>query len=166
MEMTTLAGFLEYWAKIHGRTRRLLDCIPADAVEWTYAEGKWTLGDLARHLAALERLMFVENAYGRPSLYQGCGEELASGLDGVLTYFDDMNRETVGLLSELSDDRLQERCVTPGGASIPVWKWLRAMVEHHCHHRGQIYLYLAQLGVQTPPLYGLTAEQVEERSSR
>ena len=38
------------------------------------------------------------------------------------------------------------------------------MVEHEIHHRGQIYLYLAVLGVPTPPLYGLTEEQVLARS--
>jgi uncharacterized damage-inducible protein DinB len=47
---------------------------------------------------------------------------------------------------------------------ITVWKWLRAMVEHEIHHRGQIYIYLAMLNVSTPPLYGLTSEQVLERS--
>jgi uncharacterized damage-inducible protein DinB len=39
-------------------------------------------------------------------------------------------------------------------------KWLRAMVEHEVYHRGQLYLYLGLLGVPTPPLYGLTSEQV------
>jgi uncharacterized damage-inducible protein DinB len=34
------------------------------------------------------------------------------------------------------------------------------VTEHECHHRGQIYLYLGMLGVPTPPLYGLTSEQV------
>ena len=38
------------------------------------------------------------------------------------------------------------------------------MVEHEAHHRGQIYLMLGMLGVPTPPLYGLTEEQVRERS--
>jgi uncharacterized damage-inducible protein DinB len=59
---------------------------------------------------------------------------------------------------------LQRKCRIPDGASITVWKWLRAMVEHEIHHRGQIYLYLAMLEVPTPPLYGLTSEQVRERS--
>jgi uncharacterized damage-inducible protein DinB len=39
------------------------------------------------------------------------------------------------------------------------------MPEHEIHHRGQIYLYLAMLGVKTPPLYGLTSEQVRARSA-
>jgi uncharacterized damage-inducible protein DinB len=38
------------------------------------------------------------------------------------------------------------------------------MVEHEVHHRGQLYLMLAMLGVRTPPIYGLTSEQVRERS--
>jgi uncharacterized damage-inducible protein DinB len=57
-----------------------------------------------------------------------------------------------------------EKCATPDGAKITVWKWLRLMTEHEIHHRGQIYLYLAMLEIPTPPLYGLTSEEVRERS--
>jgi uncharacterized damage-inducible protein DinB len=39
------------------------------------------------------------------------------------------------------------------------------MAEHEAHHRGQIYLYLSILGVETPPIFGLTSEQVRERGS-
>jgi uncharacterized damage-inducible protein DinB len=38
------------------------------------------------------------------------------------------------------------------------------MVEHEVHHRSQIYVYLGMLGIQTPPIYGLTSEEVRERS--
>jgi uncharacterized damage-inducible protein DinB len=38
------------------------------------------------------------------------------------------------------------------------------MVEHEAHHRGQIYLYLGLLDVPTPPLYGLTSEEVRARN--
>jgi uncharacterized damage-inducible protein DinB len=41
-----------------------------------------------------------------------------------------------------------------------VWKWLRLLPEHEIHHRGQLYLYLAMAAVPTPPLYGMTSEQV------
>ncbi|MEM8934317.1 MAG: DinB family protein, partial [Acidobacteriota bacterium] len=148
----------------HGRTRRLLDLIPPDRIEWTFREGKWTLGDLVRHLAALERWMFAETIAGRPSRYAGCGRDLADGLEAVVACFDRLNAETVEVLRGLPDGRLGERCTTPDGADLTVWKWLRAMVEHHAHHRGQIYTYLAMLDIETPPLYGLTAEQVHERS--
>jgi uncharacterized damage-inducible protein DinB len=37
------------------------------------------------------------------------------------------------------------------------------MTEHEIHHRGQISLYLALIGVPSPPLYGLTSEEVLAR---
>jgi uncharacterized damage-inducible protein DinB len=36
------------------------------------------------------------------------------------------------------------------------------MVEHEVHHRGQIYLMLNMLEVPTPPIFGLTSEQVRD----
>jgi uncharacterized damage-inducible protein DinB len=68
------------------------------------------------------------------------------------------------IFRRLSDEDLQKKCLTPNGTPITVWKWLRAMTEHEIHHRGQIYLYLGMLGVPTPPLYGLTSEEVLSRS--
>jgi len=64
----------------------------------------------------------------------------------------------------LSDADLQRKIQTPAGVAITSWKWLRAMAEHEAHHRGQIYLMLGMLDVPTPPLDGLTAEEVRARS--
>jgi uncharacterized damage-inducible protein DinB len=108
--------------------------------------------------------MFAENVQGRPSRYPDCRRDLADGYDEVFAFLEHTHAESMEIFSRLSPDDLDSRCETPGGASIPVWKWLRAMVEHEIHHRGQIYLYLAELGVETPPLYGLTSEEVLERS--
>ena len=82
----------------------------------------------------------------------------------ALAFMAKMHSEAVDLLAGLCGQDLMRRCITPGGASIPVWKWLRAMVEHEAHHRGQIYMMLSMLGVATPPLYGLTEEEVRAAS--
>ena len=165
MEIHSIEPFLDYYRRIRKRTLRVIRAIPPERIEWTYREGKWTLGDLIRHLGALERQMFAETVQGRPSRYAGCGRELADGYDAVLAFLDRTHTETLEILAGLSDDDLQGKCTTPDGAEITVWKWLRAMVEHEIHHRGQIYLYLAFLDVSTPPLYGLTAEEVQARST-
>jgi uncharacterized damage-inducible protein DinB len=72
--------------------------------------------------------------------------------------------ESMEIFARLTDEDLQRKCKTPDNAPITTWKWLRLMIEHEIHHRGQIYLYLAMLGVRTPPLYGLTSEEVRARS--
>jgi len=139
-------------------------CIPPDKVEWTHRAGAFTLGDQVRHLASIERYMYAETVAGRPSRYQGCGRELADGYDAVLEYLDRLDAEARGIIGALQDADLQRKCETPAGAPITTWKWLRAMCEHEAHHRGQIYLMLGILGVATPPLFGLTSEEVRARS--
>jgi len=84
------------------------------------------------------------------SAYPGCGRDLADGYDQVMQLVDRLHAESVEILSNLSNADLVKKCKTLDGASITAWKWLRAMVEHEIHHRGQIYLYLAMLGVPTP----------------
>ncbi len=164
MEKETVASFLDYFEKIRARTLRVVSCIPPEKIDWTYREGSFTFADMIRHLAAIERYMYAENAQLKPSRYPGHGRELADGYEGVLEYINRMHAEAMEIFRALSDEDLQKRCLTPGGASIKVWKWLRAMIEHEVHHRGQIYLYLGMLDVKTPPLYGLTSEEVLERS--
>jgi len=154
----------DYFDKVRERTMRVAGCVPPDRVDWAPKEGKFTLGDLMRHLASAERWMFAENAQRKPSRYPGHGKELADGYDDIVKYMRDMHEQAMGIFRGLSEDDLNAKCVTPGGAEITVWKWMRLMVEHEIHHRGQIYLYLGLLDVPTPPLYGLTEEQVRERS--
>jgi uncharacterized damage-inducible protein DinB len=164
MELSRIAPFLEYLERVHGRTRRVIQCIPPHELEWAPAPGKFTFGDIVRHLAGIERYMFAENAHGRPSRYPGHARALADGYDAVIAYYDRLHAESVEQFGALSDDALQRRCLTPGGVSVPVWKWLRSHLEHEAHHRGQLYLMLGLIGVPTPPLYGLTSEEVQSRS--
>jgi uncharacterized damage-inducible protein DinB len=166
MQIQDLPTFLDYFDKIHHRTMRVARCIPPGKLDWTYREGQFTLGDLVRHIATINRYMYAETVSGRPSRYAGCGKDLANGYDEVLEFAERLNRESVEIFAQLTPEDLNRKCTTPDGAPITTWKWLRAMVEHEAHHRGQIYLYLSMLGVATPPLYGLTSEQVRERSLR
>jgi uncharacterized damage-inducible protein DinB len=164
MEIRSVESFLRYYSGIRDRTRRVVDCIPDARMDWRHAPGRFSFGDLVRHLAALERWMFAENAAGRPSTYPGHGPELADGAEAVRRYFEQMHAESLEIFRSLSDADLSRRCTTPAGAEMPVWKWLRAMVEHEVHHRGQLYLMLGMIDVPTPPIFGLTSEEVHARS--
>ena len=165
MEIRSVKQFLEYWGSLRGRTRRVVTRIPPERLEWTYRPGTFTLGDLVRHLATIERYTYAETVAGHPSRYPGCGRELADGYDAVLAYFDRLDAEATTIIGALGDADLERKCQTPAGVAITTWKWLRAMVEHEAHHRGQIYLMLNMLEVPTPPLYGLTSEEVRAQSA-
>ena len=164
MEITDIHSFLHYYSRIRQRTLNVLSYIPKDKLEWTYQEGKFTFGDIIRHLATIERYMYAENAQFKPSRYPGHGRELADGYEQTLKFLHDTHAESMEIFSSLTTEDLQKKCTTPGGASITMWKWLRAMVEHEIHHRAQLFTYLGILGIQPPPLYGLTSEEVRDRS--
>ena len=108
----------------------------------------------------MERHLYVEVAQGRPPAYPGHDETLASGHAGVLAYADRLHREAVTLLAQMTPGDLGRRVPGPAGGAITSWKLLRAMAEHEAHHRGQVYLALGLLGVPTPPVLGMTAEEV------
>lgn len=156
--------FLDYYEKVRQRTLKVIGCIPQDKFDWTYREGKFSFADVIRHIATIERYMYAENAQFKPSTYPGHARELADGPENVLAFLDRMHRESMDIFGRLTDDDLQKKTITPGGTPITLWKWLRAMVEHEIHHRAQMYVYLGMLGIKTPPIYGLTSEEVRERS--
>jgi len=138
-------SFAEYWRRFRGRTMRILDLLPADDLEWTHAPGKYTFGDIFRHLPGIERYMYGET---------------------VRSYAERCHAESLEILGDLTLEDLTSKCLTPSGTPITVWKWLRAMVEHEAHHRGQLYLMAGIRGISVPPLYGLTEEEVVSLSER
>jgi uncharacterized damage-inducible protein DinB len=164
MEITSIPSFLEYYENIRQRTMNVVRSIPQEKFDWSYKLDKFTCADLIRHIAAIERYMFAECVQFKPSRYPGHGKELADGYESVLEFMERLHRESMEIFGRITNADLCKKCMTPAGAPIAVWKWLRAMVEHEIHHRGQLYVYLGMLGVPAPPLYGLTSEQVRERS--
>ncbi len=118
MEIRDLGIFLDYFGKIHERTMRVVRCIPPDKVDWSYRPGKFTLGDLGRHIAAINRYMYAETLQGKPSRYAGCGRELAPTYDDILSFMEARHSESAEIISHLTN--LNDKCMTPG--------W-------HSHHR-------------------------------
>lgn len=163
MEIQTIKAFLRYFGNVCERTMRVARRIPPDKLDWTYAPGKFTLGDLLRHIVVTERYMWGENLQGKPSQYKSHGKDLADGYENVLALMERLHKESLEVFASPSDADLQTKCKTPGDAEITKWKWLRLMVEHEIRHRGQIYLYLSMLSVPTPLLYGLISEQVRRQ---
>jgi len=164
MEITSIGPFLDYYERIRERTNKVIKCIPPERIDWTHKEGKFTFADLIRHVAAIERYMYAETVQLKPSCYPGHSKDLADGYENVLGFMERAHRESVEIFGRLSYEDLKRKCMTPGGTPITIWKWLRALVEHEIHHRAQIYTYLAMIEIPTPPIYGLTSEEVFQKS--
>lgn len=166
MEIKTIENFLSYFEKTRQITRKVVEVVPPDKLDWSYRTGKFTLGDLIRHIAAIERHVFAEMAIGNRPNYQGCGKELADGFPAVLHYFDAMHAESLALFKTLNDRSLDQNIRSVDGKEIVLGSFLRALFVHEIHHRGALCIYLNMLGVETPPIIGLKEEQVIQFSRK
>lgn len=164
MEIHSVKSFIDYYEKIRERTNRIIEVVPPEHIDFSYKPGKFTIGDQIRHIATIERYMYGETISGRKSAYPGCGKEFADGYEDTVKFFNEMHRQTLEIISTLSDEDLTRKCLTPANHEISIWKWLRAMIEHEIHHRAEIYIYLNLLDVKTPQIYGFSAEEVQEMS--
>src|SRR3984957_7816075 len=116
--------FLHNFGQIRGRTMGRVRCIPPDKIEWTCRSGEFTLGDLARHIAATERYVFAECAVGRPSRYKGCGRELAAGLDNVATSLEPTHSDAMEIFSGMTQQDFEKKVTSPESVPITAWKLL------------------------------------------
>src|SRR2546423_14893567 len=94
MEITRVAPFIEYLDRIHERTGRVIARIRDEDLEWEAAPGRFTPGDIVRHLAGIERYMYAETVHGRPTSYPGHTRDLADGLAGTLDYYSRLHAES------------------------------------------------------------------------
>jgi uncharacterized damage-inducible protein DinB len=157
----TPAAFVRYFSSVRSRTERLIPLIPPDRLEWSPGQGALTFGELLRHLAGTERWMWAENVAARPARYPGHAARLAPGYESTVRYFSDLHADAMSIFGSLTAEQYEADVITPGGARLAAKKWLRAMLEHEAHHRGQLYLMLRLIGVSTPPVFGMTSEQVQ-----
>jgi uncharacterized damage-inducible protein DinB len=127
---------------------------------YTYLPGKFTVGDLVRHIAAIERNLFAEVVLGNPPVYRGCGKELADGYENIISYFNKMHSQSMEVFNTLKDQDLTRRIKALDGKEVTIGNFLRALIVHEIHHRGALCIYLNMQNVATPPIIGFTEEQV------
>ncbi|HEU4564881.1 MAG TPA: DinB family protein [Gemmatimonadaceae bacterium] len=145
-------------------TRRVLERVPADRLEWQPHEKSLTLGQLAMHVAtipgALAELSMqpsfdVRTEIPRPGV--GSVSELLEALDRSVA-------RAGALLSEMGDDGLTRPWRMVDGSrelmALPRGAFLRSvMLNHWYHHRGQLTVYLRLTGAPVPGIYGDSADE-------
>jgi len=165
MEITKIDNFITYFERTRAATLKVIEVIPHDKLDWSYMPNKFTIGDLVRHIAAIERNVFAEVALGNKPIYKGCRKDLADGYENIVRYFNEMHLQTITILKSISNESLKRRITSLDGKEIELGNFLRALTLHEIHHRAALVIYLNLLGVNTPPIIGLMEEQVIQLSN-
>lgn len=166
MEINAVTSFLTVYKRTREITHRVIQVIPPDKLDWTYLPGKFTIGDLIRHIAAIERNVFMEVLLGNAPAYNGCGKDLADGFDNIVNYFNESHEQSLTIIASLSDSDLKRKIKSLNGKEVELETFLRALVTHEIHHRAALCIYLNLLGITTPPILGFSEEQVKQLSKQ
>jgi uncharacterized damage-inducible protein DinB len=158
------SAFIHYFDGIRRRTLTFARIIPAGQLDWSPAAGEFTCADIVRHLTAAESLFVGAVVEGRWH-YRGHNRSPDDTLDSLLAGLEAGHVAAMALLGTLPDTALPEARPTLDGPPVKAWRLLMAMVEHEVHHRSQLAVYLALLGVTPPHIYGLGVEDVIARAT-
>jgi uncharacterized damage-inducible protein DinB len=162
---TSLVPVLMEYREESATTRRCLERVPADKLAWKPSPASLSLGQLALHIASLPgnfaRILPIDTFEPPPGAFTfNEPKDVAE----ILKTFDDGLVVAQDYLSSLTDAALAANwTVTKDGRpliTLPRWKAIRMwVISHSVHHRGQLSVYLRELGVPVPSIYGPSGDE-------
>ena len=162
--MSATEAFLSEFENEAKTTRRVLERVPTDKLSWRPHPKSMSLGQLALHVASVPgsvaEIAAVDTVPNPPNFTHPEAATTAE-LVPTLTASVEQARRALGGFDDARMGamwRLQR-----GGQDImamPRVAFVRAiMLNHWYHHRGQLLVYLRQLDVPVPSVYGPTADE-------
>lgn len=146
-------------------TKRVLERIPDAHLAWKPADKSRTLGQLALHIASTPgsvALLASTNPAQLPSFGQPDPAPVSTA--EVLAALEQSVAQARAVIAPMDDAALHETWrVMAGGRELmamPRMAFLRSiMLNHWYHHRGQMSVYLRELNVPVPSIYGPSADE-------
>jgi len=163
--MALIDGMLQELEQETQTTRRVLERVPDHQLAWRPHEKARTLGQLALHVATVPggvaELVASPSPAQAPQFADDPNPESASELIPAL---DQSIAKAKKVLSGMNDVTLMEMWRLMQGErelfAVPRVAMLRSvMLNHWYHHRGQLTVYLRELGVPIPSIYGPSADE-------
>ncbi|MFQ5350087.1 MAG: DinB family protein [Thermoanaerobaculia bacterium] len=148
-------------------TRRLLERIPDDKLDWRPHERSMTLGRLAGHIGELPgwgRSTVEQSQVDLAAVPEDQRGAVAESVERLLADFDRGVAGFTAALDGAEDSLLFEPWQLRNGEQVildmPRAAALRGfIISHMIHHRGQLTVYLRLLDVPLPQTYGPTADE-------
>jgi uncharacterized damage-inducible protein DinB len=146
-------------------TRRVLERVPSERLEWRPHKTSMTLGQLAMHVASIpERISQLAQRDGFDASQANFEPPQPKDKKEILDAFEHGVTSAEGYLSGLTSEAASQtwRMTSKGREvfTVPRAALLRSvMFNHWYHHRGQLSVYLRMLEVPVPVIYGRSADE-------
>jgi uncharacterized damage-inducible protein DinB len=143
-------------------TRRLLERVPTEKGEWKPHPKSFALGHLAQLVATMPGWINTTVRGTELNLASGGGYSFESTAT-LVERFDKNVADTRAALAESKDADFSVPWSLKLGTQVlftlPRLVVVRQHINHLCHHRGQLTVYLRLLDVPLPSIYGPTADE-------
>ena len=116
------------------------------------AEGLWSLGKVARHIAEAEEGWFRYVVTGELAAWPEFRDEDTPTVTAVQKLLTQVHERTEHYLETLAEEELAQAIHTPWGADLSLRWIVWHVLEHEIHHRGEIYLMLGLMGMEAPEI--------------
>ena len=158
-EAKLLAGYvLATYERERKTTRRVIAAIPAGQENYTPDAKSMTSLALAYHLASSEKFFltgvlngkFESGEKGRPDTIQSA--------EDVLAWYDANVPPCIEAVKAMPAEDAAREVDFFGMMQAQAFNYLTLMLNHSCHHRGQLSAYLRPMGAKVPSIYGPSAD--------
>ncbi len=161
--MAMIDGLLRELEQEAQTTKRVLERVPQAHLGWKPHEKSMSLGQLALHIATVPgnvAQMIAQPSMQRPNFVQPPATQVSQ----LLPALENTVKQAKAALGSMDDAAITATWRVLDGdreiMAMPRIAALRAiMLNHWYHHRGQLSVYLRQLNVPVPSIYGPSADE-------
>ena len=162
--MALIDGILQEFEQETQTTRRVLERVPDNQLAWRPHEKARTLGELALHVAMVPGAVAELVASPSPAQAPQFTDPSPKSASELVPALDHSIAKVREVLVGMNDAALMATWRLMHGdrelLAMPRAAMLRSvMLNHWYHHRGQLTVYLRELGVAIPSIYGPSADE-------
>jgi uncharacterized damage-inducible protein DinB len=162
--MGMIDGMLQELEQEAQTTRRVLERVPGSQLAWRPHEKARTLGQLALHVAIVPGAVAELIASPSPAQAPTFTDPSPASAAELVPALDQSIAKAKQVLGGMDDASLMAKWRMMQGErelfAVPRVALLRSiMLNHWYHHRGQLTVYLRQLDVPVPSIYGPSADE-------
>lgn len=148
-------------------TRRVLERVPTDRLDWKPHEKSMSLGRLATHVADLARWVpftMKTSELDAEDPGDALGPRQLESTQAMLDWFDEQAASARAAIEGAPHEAWNGSWTMRMGDhvffSLPRWLVIRRFALNHIvHHRAQLTVYLRLLGAPVPGTYGPSADE-------
>lgn len=145
-------------------TKKILEAVPADKLNYRPDPNAKTADELLRHIASAEQFFLEAPGNGAFAPGSKIPDGLTAPADIAKWYEETCARNFVALAS-LSGEQLAKEIDFRGMFQQSAVLFLAFGLNHSIHHRGQLSTYLRPMGAKVPAIYGESYDTAQAKKA-